>query len=137
MACVSSPTNCFLPPSSPQWQHESLSYQEFTLVSLQEKRVAYENLIWLLIFSFVSLLVVFSGTFVSIRIATLTAAGSIKSLQSALKQSGTSLSHIQTEETDVSEVLALKHSYNDLISELDTTSQSLSKFEGIIHSLND
>lgn len=80
---------------------------------------------------------VFSGTFVSIRIATLTAAGSIKSLQSALKQSGTSLSHIQTEETDVSEVLALKHSYNDLISELDTTSQSLSKFEGIIHSLND
>jgi len=121
----------------PQWQHESLSYQDFTLVSLQEKRVAYENLIWLLVFSFASLLVVFSGTFVSIRIATLTAAGSIKSLQSALKQSGTSLSHIQTEVTDVSEVLALKHSYNDLISELDSASQSLSKFEGIIHSLND
>jgi len=132
------PTNTvFAADQYPQWHHQTFSFQKYQLVSLQQSWAAYRNLIWLFSFALAALIVVFSGTFFSIRIATRTAAESIKSLQDSLSNSGGSLNQISTELDDVNEVADLKVSYNKLISALDLTSQSLSKFEGIIHSLND
>lgn len=110
---------------------------QLTLTSEQHFISAYGQIFMLISIGLTGLVIVYIASIFTIRMATSSASKVLRNLEKSLDQVRKGDTELEIEDADVSEVEALKHSYNRLISELRMTSQSLKTFEGIINSLGE
>jgi len=121
------------------WSTAEEKFNSLKIYSLQSPSLAYQQMLWLIIFILVTLISVFFSSTSSIRTASKLASNALLNLQKAINQSIKSEETIEVAKSinEPVEFEQIRGDYNHLLHNLSQTTISLDKFEGVINSLGE